>query len=259
MFNAKTDRLRHLEAGYPERVAEVLGLFGDSANVYIDWANVFYWHERLGWHVDIKRAKQFLDSVPSVRSAKFYAGTIRGDRNSEVMIASAARLGYDVRTKPVKIMRLSIDASSVPANSPVLLKDFVRKPLLRKLRLETVELLNEELRLLNRQGVMYVEDMKANFDVEIGRDMLRDYDADGLDTFVLWSGDSDFADPIRQLLRDGKRVVLVATARKVASELSALRSEGLVILDIQKLREFLCRPKEMKPIPEAGEGAALAA
>ena len=68
-----------------------------------------------------------------------------------------------------------------------------------------------------------MEEMKANFDVEMGRDMLRDYDAGEADTL---SGDSDFADPVRQLLRDGKRVVLLTTSRRVAADLSALRSEG---------------------------------
>jgi uncharacterized LabA/DUF88 family protein len=259
MFNAKTPRLRMLARHHPGRVEELGSLFGRSANIYIDWANVFYWRDRLGWHVDIKRTKQLLDSFPQVRSVKFYAGTLVGNRNSELMISTAGRLGYDVRTKPVKIMRLSIDASSVPANSPDLLKDFVSKPLLRKLRLETVEALNEELRILNRQGVRFVEEMKANFDVEIGRDMLRDYDVGEADTFVLWSGDSDFADPVRQLLRDGKRVVLLATSRKVATELSVLRSEGLVIFDIQKAREFICRASEMSHIPQGRDDLPLAA
>jgi len=253
MFDPRTERLEKLADAYPEEVRELSAILGGSSNVYVDWANVFYWSAGLGWHVDVKRMKQFLDSFPAVRRVRFYAGTLVGDPKSELAIAVARRCGYNVRTKPVKIMRLSIDASSVPANSPSLLKDFIKKPLLRKLRLETVEALNEELRLLNRQGITFVEDMKANFDVEIGRDMLRDYDADGLDTFVLWSGDSDFADPIRQLLRDGKRVVLFATARKVASELNALRAEGLLIFDIRRIRQFVCRGREMEPMPGEDE------
>ena len=76
--------------------------------------------------------------------------------------------------------------------------------------------------------------------------MLVDYDKNGIENFVLWSGDSDFADPINQLLNDGKKVILFATARKVASELNELRKEGLLIFDIQKIRNFICWKKEIK-------------
>ena len=64
--------------------------------------------------------------------------------------------------------------------------------------------------------------------------------------FILWSGDSDFADPINQLLDDGKKVILFATARKVASELNELKKKGLLIFDIQKIRNFICWKKEIQ-------------
>jgi len=147
-------------------------------------------------------------------------------------------------------MRLSIDASSIALNSPDILKNLIRQPLLAKLKIETIEALNNELKLLNQQGILYVEDLKSNFDVEIGRDMLRDYDSDDLGNFILWSGDSDFEDPIRQLLTDKKKVTLFATARRVATELNNLRTDGLLIFDIQKIREFICYKKEMLPIPD---------
>ena len=155
--------------------------------------------------------------------------------------------GYDLKTKPVKIMRLSIDVSSVPANSPDILMNFIRPPLLRSLNLAAIEYLNNELRKLNRQGKRYLEDRKCNFDVEIGRDMLVDYAENGIENFVLWSGDSDFADPINQLLIDGRKVCIFATARKVASELNDLTKKGLMIYDIQKIRNFICWKKQIRP------------
>ncbi|MFH0806224.1 MAG: hypothetical protein V1885_00630, partial [Candidatus Brennerbacteria bacterium] len=196
MFTPKTERIKKLASTYPGKLEELERIFDKKTNVYIDYANVRPWAQKLGWHVDLKRLKQLLSSFDTVRDVKFYHGTFVGNENSETMIAEATSLGYVVKTKPVKIMRLSIDASSIPANSLDLLKDFIRKPLLKKLRVETIETLNNELRLLNQQGITYIEDLKSNFDVEIGRDMLRDYDTDGLDNFILWSGDSDFEDPI---------------------------------------------------------------
>jgi hypothetical protein len=144
-------------------------------------------------------------------------------------------------------MRLSIDVSSIPANSPDILKNFIRPPLLKNLNLSAVEFLNRELEKLNKQGRRYLEDRKCNFDVEIGRDMLIDYERNGIENFALWSGDSDFADPLNQLLDDGKRVFLFATARRIASELNDLGKKGLVIYDIQKIRDFICWKKGIRP------------
>ena len=75
--------------------------------------------------------------------------------------------------------------------------------------------------------------------------MLIDYDKNGVENFVLWSGDSDFADPVKQLLQDGKKVALFATARRVSTELNELKSQGLIIFDIQKIRNFICWNKEI--------------
>lgn len=249
MFKPKTERIQKLAETYPAKIAELEKVFDKKTNIYIDYANVRPWAKKLGWHIDLKRLKQLLDSFDTVNEIKFYHGTLKGKEQSEMVIGEAERLGYAVKTKPVKIMRLSIDASSVPDNSPELLKDFIRSPLLAKLRVETIQLLNNELKLLNQQGIFYIEDLKSNFDVEIGRDMLRDYDTDGMDNFILWSGDSDFEDPVRQLLNDKKKVILFATARKVAKELDALRSKGLVIFDIQKIKQFICYRREMDPAP----------
>jgi uncharacterized LabA/DUF88 family protein len=248
MFKPKSERIEKLAKTYPDRIEELLRVFDKPTNVYIDFANVRGWTPKLGWHVDVKRVKQLLDSFDSVREVKFYHGTLEGKEESENVIAEARRLGYMVKTKPVKMMKIPIDVSSIEINSIDILKSFIRPSLLAKLKIETIKDLNEELKILNQQGTTYIEEPKANFDVEIGRDMLRDYDNDGINSFILWSGDSDFEEPIRQLLKDKKQVFIFATARKVATELNSLRAEGLVILDIQKLKEFICYKKEMAPL-----------
>lgn len=245
MFQPKTDRIRELATKYPQRIDELRRIFEKSTNIYIDFANVYGWQNKIGWHVNLKRLKQLLDSFDTVREIKFYAGTLIGDQKSEELIKEAKECGYKLVTKAVKIMRISIDVSSIPPESPEILKQFIRAPLLQKLNIETIKYLNTKLKELNQQGIMFLEDRKCNFDVEIGRDMLVDYANDQSDNFVLWSGDSDFADPIKQLLADGKTVVLFATVRRVASELSDLRKNGLFIFDIQKVRNFICWVREI--------------
>ena len=168
-----------------------------------------------------------------------------GDVESERFVHELEMLGYEARTKPVKIMTLPINVSSIAPDSPDVLKNFVRTPLLKNLKLEAIAYLNNQLRELNKQGIRYLEDRKCNFDVEIGRDILLDDRARAADCFVLWSGDSDFADPLGQLLANGRRAYLFATARKVASELNALQPSGLFIYDIQKMRDSVCWKREM--------------
>lgn len=246
MYNPKTQRLKEVSLKYPDRILELEDIFNRKTNVYIDYANVKPWANKLGWHIELKRLKQFLDSFDAINSVKFYNGTLTGDSESEQFMRDIEKFGFDVHTKPVKIMKLSIDVSSIPPNSPDILKDFIRKPLLQQLKIEAVEFFNNQLKQLNEQGVLFVEDLKCNFDVEIGRDMLIDYNKNGIDNFALWSGDSDFADPVNQLLNDRKKVVLFATARRVSSELSELVNNGLFIFDIQKIRNFICWKKEIK-------------
>jgi uncharacterized LabA/DUF88 family protein len=245
MFTPKTDRIRDLAEDFPDRIQELEQIFDSQTNVYIDYANVRPWANRLGWHIDLKRLKQFLDSFNTVGAVKIYQGTLMGDAESERFVREIKSYGYDLTTKPVKIMRLSVDVSSVANDSPDILKSFVRTPLLRNMKLEAIEYLNDQLRELNKQGVRYLEDRKCNFDVEIGRDMLLD-DKGGIQNFVLWSGDSDFADPLNQLIADGRRVFVFATARKVASELNVLVRKGLYIYDIQKIRNFVCWKREIE-------------
>ncbi len=245
MFAPKTDRIAKLVVRHQKRIEELAAIFDRPTNMYIDYANVKPWSERLGWHVDLKRLKQFVDSFDAIRSVKLYQGTLIGDAVSENLIQDAKAAGYEVHTKPVKIMRLPINVSSVAPNSPDVLNHFIRTPLLRQLKLEAITYINDQLRDLNRQGTLWLEDRKCNFDVEIGRDMLRDLDQQRAESFILWSGDSDFAGPIEELLASGKRVFLFATARRVASELNALSSRGLAIFDIQKIRDFICWKKEM--------------
>ncbi len=245
MFKPFTQRIAEVAKTSSAVIAQLEMLFFGRVNVYIDHANVRPWANKLGWHIDYRRLKQLFDSFDNFHAAKIYTGTLVGDSVSESLIKNLTDYKYDVRTKPVKIMKMSIDVTSIHPQSPILLNQFVRAALLRRLDVATIEYLNDRLRQMNAAGQHFIEDRKCNFDVEIGRDMLIDHDRNGIGTFILWSGDSDFAEPVRQLLADKKRVILFATARRVSAELNALQPAGLMIFDIQKIRNFICWKKEM--------------
>lgn len=242
IFQPTTERIKKLSDLYPKRIKELLNVFDKNTNVYIDYANVIHWASKLEWHIDTKRLKQLFCSFSTVKSMKFYNGTLVGNTKSEDFNEEMKHLNYEVKTKPVKIMKLPIDVSSIPNNDPAILKNFIKEPLLKKLTIETVEYLNTALKELNSKGIKYIEVKKCNFDVEIARDMLLDYERNDIDNFILWSGDSDFADPVTQLIKDGKKVVVFATARRFSTELG--ETEALKF-DIQKIRNFICLPKQI--------------
>jgi len=249
MFISKTKKIEELAQKYPERIKELENIFDKKTNIYIDFANIIKWQDKIGWHFDFKRLKQLFNSFNAINSVKFYSGVIVGRKESEDFIEEIKKIGYEAHKKPVKIMRLSIDVSSIPIDSPILLRDFIRKSLLAKFDLETIEYLNKKLKELNDKGIKFIEDLKCNFDVEIGRDMLIDYEKNGIENFVLWSGDSDFAEPVNQLKKDGKKVVIFGTARKISVELSATKAQ---IFEIKKIREFICWSRESKKDPFPG-------
>lgn len=246
MFKLKTDRIRKLleRQEIKATVQKLEELLVGKVNVYIDFANVRPWSEKLGWHIETRKLRQFLKSFDNVGQIKFYQGELIGDPRSKSEIKKLKECKYILRTKPVKIMQFSIDTTSISSQSPDLLKRFVRNSLLRKFDIETVEFLNKKFADMNAQGFYFIEDRKCNFDVEIGTDMRVDHLKDVIDTFVLWSGDSDFEDPIKTLLDDGKKVVLFATAGKVARELNSLVKEGLFIFDIYELKDLICWIRE---------------
>ncbi len=249
MFKASTKRIERIRNAYQQEgidiIPELEHLFRGRVRMYIDHANIRPWSDKLAWHVDVRRLRQFIFSFDNVLPVKVYAGTLIGDKNSQDFIEQLRQEKYEVRTKPVKIMKRSIDVSSIPENSPALLESFIRNAFLRKLNINSIILLNKQLKALNASGEYYIEERKCNFDVEIGRDILLDHAKNGTDTFVLWSGDSDFAEPLEELLKDGKRVIVFSTARRVASELNELRKQGLLIFDIQKIRDYICRKEEI--------------
>ena len=245
MFTPKTDKIANIAKTKGKVIQQLEGIFNDTTQIYIDYANVRPWSEKLHWHIDLRRLKQFLDSFDTIEAVNFYNGYLEGNERSEKEKTEIENNKYVLRTKPVKIMRFSIDTSSIKTDATVLLDQFIKRSLLRKYDIATIEYLNERFKDMNKKGETFIEDRKCNFDVEIGVDMLLDCERNNAKTFVLWSGDSDFAEPVKRLLSAGKKVVLFATARKVSKELSALKDEGLLIFDIQKIKEFLCWGREM--------------
>ncbi len=242
MFKPKTKRIEKLAELFPKTILDLENVFDKPTNIYIDWQNVIYWQKKLKWNFDLKRIKQFFDSFENIKSVKIYTGILGGNTKSEQNIIELKSWGYDVISKPVKIMKLSIDTSSIEENSPAILKQFIKKSLLKKLDLDTVAFLNGKLFELNKSGILFVEELKCNFDVEMGRNLFKDFESNGIDNFVLWTTDSDFEDPIKQIKDDGKKAVIFCSSGKVTPELD---KTDVFVFDIKKIKEFICWYKHL--------------
>lgn len=239
MFKPKTFALEFAAGNHAERVSSLEKLLTDRTIVYIDFGNVREWRKRLGWEIDLKKLKDFLDSF-GVKEVRFYFGTLRNDESASRFMTFVHRCGYKIRTKAVKKMQLSIDLSNVAdPHSKDLLASFMDKTLLNRLSREAIACLNNELRALNGNGFLHLECWKCNFDVEIGTDMRIAFQLNEADSFCLFSGDSDFADPLTVILNAKRSASVFGTARHIASELNALKSRGLQIVDVAALRDFL--------------------
>lgn len=246
MFNPKTLKIRKIQESRGAVIEKLKKLFDGKVYIYIDYANVRPWSNKLKWHIQITRLKQFLDSFDNIEYVKFYQGTLKGNQKSEKEIKKLEKNKFEVKTKPVKIIKLSIDATSVPLDSSALLNQFIRRALMRKYDIEVIEYLNNKFVEMNKHGAYFIEDRKCNFDVEIGVDMLLDCERNSVDTYVLWSGDSDFANPLRKLLENHKKVILFATAGRISRELNDLKELGLYIFDIADIKEFICWVREQE-------------
>lgn len=241
IFKPKTDKIKDLSILYPKVIEELETILAGRTNIYIDFSNVIFWQNKINWHIDIKRLKQFLNSFETVEKIYIYYGKLKGDDYSEKLIKKLEGYSYEVKSKPVKIMPLSIDVSSIKINSPFLLENFIKKSLLSKLNLEDIEYLNGKLKKLNDQGIKFLEQRKCNFDVEMGIDITIDSMSD-IDNFILWTEDSDFEGPVRSIIEKGKKATLFMTARRVSSELS---QTGVRKFEIKKIKEFICWNKEL--------------
>jgi hypothetical protein len=53
MFKPKTEKIKTLSEKYPKVIEGLEGIFVGNTNVYIDFANVLGWQDRLKWRIDL--------------------------------------------------------------------------------------------------------------------------------------------------------------------------------------------------------------
>jgi len=85
--------------------------------VIIDWANVYGWfsdpksRNYLGWKIDLQKLFDYLSGYKEVVDKRFYFGVETGKNWSEELQAKIKSIGFDLRSKEVKWVPVSLEKS----------------------------------------------------------------------------------------------------------------------------------------------------
>jgi len=79
--------------------------------VVIDWANVYGWFKDLGWIIDVQKLFNHLSSYPEVIDKRFYFGVESGNLKSENFKTRIQAIGFNLVSKEVKFVPVSLDKS----------------------------------------------------------------------------------------------------------------------------------------------------
>lgn len=100
-------------------------------------------------------------------------------------------------------------------------------------------LITKPLKIIKQRDIEAGDIRKANFDVEIAVDAV--VMVESFDTFILFSGDSDFDYLLQYLKKRGKTTIVVSARHHVAKELIETSDK---YIDLKKLRLFIERKKQ---------------
>lgn len=184
--------------------------------VLIDWANVFNWIRGEHIEIDPRSLYEYLRSYPQVDRVCLFAGEDDHPKSKE-FLEECRRIGFDVITKKVKYVPTYIDKSPFWEA----LKEHVPEHKLKKLMEEPI---------LRR---------KADFDVELSKELLLNLDQ--YHSYVLFSGDGDYATVIEEIMKREKRVFIVSAPKALGKELRNMlrRKVHPLFVDIFALKDVL--------------------
>ncbi len=87
--------------------------------VFIDAANILYSQQTLGWRVDYKKLKEYFEKECNLKAIYFYTGRVGENNKQNSFIKKLEGLGYIVKAKEVKRIKISKDAYEWKGNLDV--------------------------------------------------------------------------------------------------------------------------------------------
>ncbi|OHA29990.1 MAG: hypothetical protein A3B08_02005 [Candidatus Taylorbacteria bacterium RIFCSPLOWO2_01_FULL_43_44] len=87
--------------------------------VFIDAANILYSQQSLHWRVDYGKLKSYFASECDLRAIYFYTGRVGANHKQNAFIQKLEQMGYIVKAKEVKRIRISKNAYEWKGNLDV--------------------------------------------------------------------------------------------------------------------------------------------
>lgn len=75
--------------------------------VFIDAANILYSQKDLGWKIDYQKLKNYLEKQIDLAGLYFYTGFVGNYKKQLKFLRKLRKIGYKVRTKKVKFIKLN--------------------------------------------------------------------------------------------------------------------------------------------------------
>ncbi|HAJ44588.1 MAG: hypothetical protein UV53_C0019G0007 [Candidatus Azambacteria bacterium GW2011_GWE1_42_9] len=247
--------------------------------VIIDWANVYGWFSDpksknyLGWKIDLQKLFIYLSDYKEIFDKRFYFGVETGKSWSEELQARIQLIGFNLQSKEVKWVPVSLEKSHFKkiikelfdvldgiktTNSEIATKLYELRQKI-EIRLaerepdfnyELIEEMDMELKKLNtsigelqKQMAVPVMRRKCDFDVEIARDVFNL--SNNFEHLILFSGDGDYAALVEDLtVNKNKKVIVIFAPGHVGKEYEKLSKQ----LQEKRLnyRLFLCSADRLK-------------
>ena len=149
IFKPVNDDIKLLAEKYPNKIDSLKNIFDKETVIYIDYANVVGNFSKRRWNLDLKRTKDLLDSFETIKEIKFFYGLIDNSHYSVKVNEEAKNNGYTTFSKPVKNIKIYFDISSIPLDSTRYIREFIKRPLIQKLTVNDIQLINNMLKNLN--------------------------------------------------------------------------------------------------------------
>lgn len=195
-----------------------------NACVFIDWANVYGWTERLPKEVNPRKLYNYLKDYKEIKNIHFYYGQDIHPK-SKVFLRRVKQIGFTVVIKEVKYIPVSIDTSHFKRIAKA-----IKASLDNLKHLETKDV-EKILRILNRK----VMRRKCDFDMEIALDCFENLEK--YDGYIFFSGDGDFATLYQRLIKAGKQVIVVYSSGHLGREIWNMK-KGIFKTEITKMDVF---------------------
>ncbi len=166
-----------------------------KGKIYIDGANIFYTQQKLGWFIDWKKVKKYLQQRWDILEINYYTGVKPKDDKMASFLRYLDQIGVKSITKPIKIIKIDNDHP------------------LKKL-------------------YNYSEKYKSDCDVEMATDILLERKE--IDEIILFTGGSDFQYLVKKLKDTGKKVIIFSSRKTISWEMKLESSEYIYLEDIKE-------------------------